>query len=38
VGPPPTHLFSPWVQFGVTAAYAIVAIVVGVIIFRKRDA
>jgi ABC-2 type transport system permease protein len=38
VGTPPANHFSPWVQFGVTAAYAIVAIAVGAILFRKRDA
>jgi ABC-2 type transport system permease protein len=38
VGPQPPHLFSPWVQFGVFAVYTAVLLVVGAVLFRKRDA
>jgi hypothetical protein len=39
VGPQSTpHLFAPWTQFGVTAGYAVVVLIVGAILFRKRDA
>ena len=38
VGSPPPHYFSPWGQFGVTAAYAAAALIIGFIVLRKRDA
>jgi ABC-2 type transport system permease protein len=38
VGPGPDHLFSPWGQFAVFAIYTAVLLVVGGILFRKRDA
>jgi ABC-2 type transport system permease protein len=38
VGPPPPHLFSAWTQFGVFAIYTAVLLVVGAVVFRKRDA
>jgi ABC-type transport system involved in multi-copper enzyme maturation permease subunit len=38
VGPPPPHLFSAWTQFGVFAIYTAVLLVVGAVLFRKRDA
>jgi ABC-type transport system involved in multi-copper enzyme maturation permease subunit len=38
VGPRPEHLFSPWGQFAVFAVYTAVLLVVGGILFRKRDA
>ena len=38
VGPGPDHLFSPWGQFAVFAVYTAVLLVVGGILFRKRDA
>lgn len=38
VGTPPQNHFSPWVQFAVTAAWALAALVAGGILFRKRDA
>ncbi len=38
VGPLPQNHFSPWVQFAVTAAYAVAAIAAGAALFRKRDA
>jgi ABC-2 type transport system permease protein len=38
VGPPPPNHFSPWVQFGVTAAYAAAALIIGAVLLRKRDA
>jgi ABC-2 type transport system permease protein len=36
--PPANHLFSAWAGFGVFAAYAAIAIVAGLILFRGRDA
>jgi ABC-2 type transport system permease protein len=38
VGPPPQHLFSAWTQFAVFAVYTAVLLVVGGVLFRKRDA
>jgi ABC-2 type transport system permease protein len=38
VGPPPPHLFSAWTQFAVFAVYTAVLLVVGAVLFRKRDA
>ena len=38
VGTPPPNNFSPWVQFGVTAAYAAAALIAGALLLRKRDA
>jgi ABC-type transport system involved in multi-copper enzyme maturation permease subunit len=38
VGPPPPHLFSAWTQFGVFAVYTAVLLIVGAVLFRKRDA
>ncbi|MGD0238726.1 MAG: ABC transporter permease [Streptosporangiaceae bacterium] len=38
VGSGPSHLFSPWGQFAVFAIYTAVLLVVGGILFRKRDA
>ena len=38
VGPSPAHLFSPWAQFAVFAVYTAVLLVVGGVLFRKRDA
>ena len=38
VGPPPDHLFSAWNQFAVFAVYTAVLLVVGAVLFRKRDA
>lgn len=32
------HMFGPWGQFAVTAAWAAAALVAGIILFRKRDA
>jgi len=32
------HLFSPWGQFAVFAVYTAVLLVVGAVLFRKRDA
>jgi len=37
-GPQNSHLFSPWGEFAVFAAYTAVLLVVGGILFRKRDA
>jgi hypothetical protein len=37
-GPQNSHLFSPWGQFAVFAVYTAVLLVVGGILFRKRDA
>jgi len=37
-GPQNSHLFSPWDQFAVFAVYTAVLLVVGGILFRKRDA
>ena len=37
-GPQNPHLFSPWGQFAVLAVYTAVLLVVGGILFRKRDA
>jgi ABC-2 type transport system permease protein len=38
VGRGPDHLFSPWGQFTVFAVYTAVLLVVGGILFRRRDA
>ena len=38
VGPPPPHLFSAWNQYAVFAIYTAVLLVVGGILFWKRDA
>ncbi len=38
VNPPGQHMFSAWTGFGVFAAYAVIAIVIGAIVFRTRDA
>jgi ABC-2 type transport system permease protein len=38
VGPPPPNLFSAWTQFAVFAAYTAILLVVGAVLFRKRDA
>jgi ABC-type transport system involved in multi-copper enzyme maturation permease subunit len=32
------HLFSPWSQFAVFAVYTVILLVVGAVLFRKRDA
>jgi ABC-2 type transport system permease protein len=36
--PPPPQLFSPWAGFAVLAAYAVIALVAGLALFRTRDA
>ena len=38
VGPPPAHLFPAWGQFAVFAVYTAVLLVVGAVVFQKRDA
>jgi ABC-type transport system involved in multi-copper enzyme maturation permease subunit len=38
VGSGPGHLFAPWGQFAVFAIYTAILLVVGGILFRKRDA
>jgi ABC-2 type transport system permease protein len=38
VGPQDPHLFSPWGQFTVFAVYTAILLVVGGILFRRRDA
>jgi ABC-2 type transport system permease protein len=38
IGPQDPHLFSPWGQFTVFAVYTAILLVVGGILFRKRDA
>ena len=38
VGPQDSHLFSPWGQFTVFAVYTAVLLIVGGILFRRRDA
>jgi ABC-2 type transport system permease protein len=38
VGPPPPNLFSAWTQFAVFAVYTAILLVVGAVLFRKRDA
>jgi ABC-type transport system involved in multi-copper enzyme maturation permease subunit len=32
------HLFGPWPQFGVTAGYVVVLLIIGAVLFKKRDA
>ena len=32
------HMFSPWGEFAVLGAYTVVALIAGVVLFRKRDA
>ena len=38
VGPQPPHLFSPWTQFSVFAIYTLILLIVGAMLFRRRDA
>jgi hypothetical protein len=38
VGPPPSNLFPAWGQFAVFAVYTAVLLVVGAVLFLKRDA
>ena len=38
VGPQPEHLFSPWGQFSVFAIYTVILLIVGAVLFRRRDA
>jgi len=38
VGLPPSNLFSPWTQFAVFAIYTAVLLVIGGVLFWKRDA
>jgi ABC-type transport system involved in multi-copper enzyme maturation permease subunit len=38
VGPQDAHLFSPWGQFTVFAVYTAILLIVGGILFRRRDA
>ena len=38
VGGQDQHLFSPWSQFAVFAVYTAILLVVGAVLFRKRDA
>jgi ABC-type transport system involved in multi-copper enzyme maturation permease subunit len=38
VGQPPPNLFSAWGQFAVFAVYTAVLLVVGAVLFLKRDA
>jgi hypothetical protein len=38
VAPQDSHLFSPWGQFTVFAVYTLILLIVGGILFRKRDA
>lgn len=37
-GPANPNLFGPWTQFGVTAAYPVILLIIGAILLRKRDA
>jgi ABC-type transport system involved in multi-copper enzyme maturation permease subunit len=38
IGPQDPHLFSPWGQFTVFAVYTAILLIIGAILFRKRDA
>src|SRR6185437_8938214 len=38
VAPQDSHLFSPWGQFSVFAVYTVILLIVGGILFRRRDA
>ncbi len=38
VGPPDAHLFPAWGQFAVFGGYTLVLLIVGAVLFRKRDA
>ena len=38
VGQPDPHLFAPWNQFAVFAAYTVALLVAGAVLFRTRDA
>jgi len=35
---PAEHMFSAWTGFGVLAGYAVIAMIAGLILFRRRDA
>jgi ABC-2 type transport system permease protein len=35
---PSEHMFAPWTGFGIFAGYAAIAIISGLILFRRRDA
>jgi ABC-2 type transport system permease protein len=38
VGGQPPNLFSPWTEFSVFAIYTLILLIVGAILFRRRDA
>jgi ABC-type transport system involved in multi-copper enzyme maturation permease subunit len=38
IGQPDQHLFAPWGQFAVFAAYTVALLVAGAVLFRTRDA
>jgi ABC-2 type transport system permease protein len=38
VSQPGSNLFSAWPQFAITAAYTVLLLIIGAILFRKRDA
>jgi ABC-2 type transport system permease protein len=38
IGPPDAHLFGPWSQYAVLAAYTLALLVAGAVLFRTRDA
>ncbi|HWG02579.1 MAG TPA: ABC transporter permease subunit [Trebonia sp.] len=38
IGRPGSNLYSAWPQFAITAAYTVILLIVGAVMFRKRDA
>ena len=35
---PEEHVFGPWVEFGIFTGYAVFAVLIGAVLFRRRDA
>jgi ABC-2 type transport system permease protein len=38
VADPEQHVFGPWVEFAIFTGYAVLALVIGAVLFRRRDA
>jgi hypothetical protein len=38
VNPDEMHVFGPWVEFAIFIGYAVLALVIGAVMFRRRDA
>ena len=38
IAPDEQHVWGPWVEFAIFTGYAVIALVIGAITFRRRDA